>query len=505
MEHNYSRIARNTVFLYIRLLLIMAATLYMSRIVLDALGVSDFGIYNVVGGLSSALIFFSSAFTNATQRFLNFELGKNDLPAVGRIFSISLLIHIGIALAVLAIGGAVGVWYVNHQLVLPHEQIPAARIVLWATLLSLVFTFIGSVYESVLIARENMKLYAYLGLFDAFAKLGVSFAIRIFSSDRLIFYALLLLAVKILYTVILACYCRSRYPEAVFRWYWNGKLARQLFSFIGWNAYSCGTWIAAIQGTNLVLNAFFGPVVNAANAITQQVTNAIGHFSASFLTAVRPQLIQSYAANDSSYFRVLLLSSARFSAYLVWIFILPIWLRTDYVLALWLKEVPETTVAFIHGSLFYALLGTLHNPLWMATLAVGEIKKPVFYGGTVFMLALPASYVLLYFGFPAAVIYPALIFSRFGFLSILYIHVNRHVGLKLTDCFRQVIVPCTAVLTLSYLIMRYVNTLFPQNFISLAAVSGLCLLLLAVLIWTIGIRASEREMMRNKLRALVAR
>lgn len=499
-NHDNKRIVKNTMMLYIRMILIMVVSLYTSRVILHALGVTNFGIYNVVGGLSVLFTFFSSAFSSATQRFLNFELGKGIESAAKDIFSLSLLIHTVIAISVVIIGCTVGTWYVGNKLVLPYEQIPAARVVLYSMLVSLAFTFIGSVYESVLIARENMKLYAWLGLFDAFAKLGVSYIVSAFDSDRLIIYAVLLASIKILYTGILIFYCRIHYAEANYRYYWDTKQFRKIFSFVGWNVYGTGVWALNLQGVNMLLNWFFGPVINAANAIAQQVNSAVNSFGINFFTAVRPQIVKNYAAQDYDYFKKLVYASSRFGVYLMWIIGLPVIIRTPYILDVWLTNVPDNTVEFVRWTLIFSMINTLSNPLLSAIQATGHLQKPLLYGSTLYMFALPASWLLLKGGLSAEVVFPILILFRIGFIITILFFLGQDINVKIWEWCCSILFRCLMVVLPSFLLMRQIDRLFPQNLMSLILIAIISFFISLMFIWLFGTTRDEHKIISSKLR-----
>ncbi len=494
------QIARNTLFLYIRMLAIMGVTLYTTRVVMEALGIDDYGIYNVVGGLSASFIFFSSALTNATQRFLNFELGKGNNETLGRIFNLSWGIYAAIAIAVLMIGGAVGTWYIKCYMTLPPDRIHAAIVTLWAMLLSLVATFIGAVYESVLIARENMKIYAYIGLFDAGAKLAVAFIILYSPDQRLILYSILLALAQIISKAILIAYCRKHYSETAFRPYWNADLFRRMFAFAGWNILGSGVWSLNEQGVTLLVNHFFGLAVNAARGITWQVTAAINNFAINFFTAIRPQIIKSYACGEISRYTDLVYSGTRYSAFLTWAICLPIILRTQSILSIWLVDVPTSTSLFVQWALVYTLVNTLTNPLWSGVQAVGRLRATILYGSTFFMLAFPLSWLLIIYGFPAVVTYQVLTIVRIGYIIISF-HILKQYVTDFTwkSYVIRAIWPSMAVCGLSFIVMYPVSLWIPDNFIGLVAVTMISVTLTAAIIFVVGLNHGERSLITEKI------
>ena len=290
---NNRRIAKNTVFLYFRMLITMLVALYTSRVILDSLGIVDFGIYNVVGGMVTMFAFFSSSLSNATQRFLNFKLGENDSEGTNRVFNLSLLIYFIISIVVLIAAEIIGLWLLYNKLVIPPERMDAAFWVMQATIVSLFVTLNGIVFNSMLIAKENMKIYAYIGIIEACAKLAIAFAIAYTPFDKLKIYSVLLLAVTVCIQSFYAIVCYRKYAESRFKPYWDRTLFTEMFKFAGWNGFSTLIWAINDQGSTILLNIFFGPAVNAAKGVANQVNGAVSQFTNNFFTAVRPQIVKS--------------------------------------------------------------------------------------------------------------------------------------------------------------------------------------------------------------------
>lgn len=497
---NSERIARNTMLLYIRMLFVMGVTLFTSRIILQALGVVDFGIYNVVGGLSGAFVFFSSALSSSTQRYLNVFLGRNEMDKVQKVFNLSLLIYSGIALIMVLTGLIIGNWLIVDKLVIPQEKLSDAIIVFYSMLFSLGLTLVFSVYESVLIARENMKLYAYLGMFDAMAKLLIAYCLFHAPSHRLILYALLMAGVQLSQKIILSIFCKRHYSECKFQFYWNKTMFKEMFTFTGWNIYGSGVWMINEQGINILLNMFFGPVVNAARGISVQINNAVNNFSANFFTAVRPQIVKSYAIGDYCYLKKLISTSSRFSAYLLWILCLPIILRTEYILSIWLGKVPDYTIVFVRWILIYSLANSLNNPLWTVILATGKLKKSVMIGSNLFLLAFPISFLFLKLGFSPEIVYLVLTILRILFLLVILTIISSVINLSISEYCNKVIYPICIITIISAILMCGLNTFFPENFISLVIISFISTFLSLLLIVSLGISKEEYKIIVNKVK-----
>lgn len=490
------RIAKNTFFLYIRMLLVMVVALFTSRVVLSALGIEDFGIYNVVGGISSAFLFFSAALSTSTQRYLNFELGKNNLIGVNQVFNLSLLIYSVIAIAVLIIGLTFGRWFVEYKLVIPESQRDNALIVLYCTVISLSSIFVFSVYESVLIARENMKLYAYIGIIDVILKLCVAYII-VLVPNRIVFYSLLMVFVQIIPKLIMVFYCINKYPEIEHKFYFNHKLFKDIFGFTGWNIYGSAIWMINGQGINILLNLFFGPIVNAANGIAQQVNSAITNFGNNFFTAVRPQIVKRYSSGELDSLLTLIFSSTRFSIYLLWMLSLPIIVRASQILHIWLVQVPEYTNIFVKWVLIYSIINSLNNPIWTALMATGKIKRTVIIGSNLFLLSFPLSYLALKFGSSPIIVFPILSLGRILFLITAFLFLRREIDLSILKYLRLVIIPIIMVCSISYLCSYFITHIFQYNIIGLIIFCFLSVISTSIIIFFIGITRTERFFVIN--------
>ena len=496
---NNKRIAKNTVFLYFRMLLIMAVTLYTSRVILQVLGVEDFGIYNVVGGVALSFVFFSASLSNATQRFLNFELGVGNIDNVKNIFNLSLLTYVVIAIIVVIVAECVGGWLMSEKLVIPPERYEAAYFVFHVTIISLAITLIGVVFDSVLIARENMKVYAYIGVFEAMAKLGIVFVLDFADYDKLKLYAVLHLAVVLLAKAFPMLICLRKYPECRVQLYWNKQLFVSMFKFVGWNGFGTAVWAINEYGMVILLNIFFGPIVNAARAIATQVSAAVNNFSNNFMVAVRPQIVKSYAAQDYSYFIKLVFNSSKYSYFLMWILCLPIILRCDYILQLWLGEVPENATLFVQWILIYNLVNILTSPIWSAMQAVGQIKKYILIGSTIFLMAFPISYVFLRFGFPPIITFQVITFVRLVYLIVAIKILHSYIQFSILQYAKLVILPIIIVSLLSGGIMYYINSLFNISFLNFIAICAISLITSVMLILWIGITQNDRKLIKSKL------
>ncbi|MCM1222190.1 MAG: hypothetical protein NC548_47745 [Lachnospiraceae bacterium] len=502
MSKKGNSIAKNTIFLYLRMLITLCVTLYTSRVVIAALGIIDYGIYNLVAGVSSSFVFFSAALSTSTQRFLNFEMGRGNRRRVGEIFSMSVEMYTSLALIVTVVGVLLGDWLIADKLVIPADKRPEALVVLYTMLASFCMMLIASVFESALIARENMKLYAYLGITDALAKLGIAYAVMCLP-DKLITYASLMVVAQLVPYAIMVIYCLRHYPECRPHWFWNKATFKEMFGFTGWNMYGSIIWMFNEQGITMLLNIFFGPVVNAARGVAASVNAAVNNFATQFFTAVRPQLVKRYAARQTAELISLIFGSTKFTVYLLWLLCLPVMLRVDYILQLWLKEVPEWTGAFVIWTLIYTIVNALNNPTYTALSATGRLRRAVLIGCNMFLLAFPLSYVALKCGLPPMAVYPLLMAGRFAFFLVSVKELKKYVPVSYSQYAVMIGLPVFKVLSVSLIVLLPINMLLPQTFpgLTVLVIVSITVCLIASL-W-LGVTGAERQLVIDKVRQLI--
>ena len=395
---NNKRIAKNTLLLYFRMLLMMFIGLYTSRVILDKLGEVDFGIYNVVGGFVTMFSLISGAMTTATQRFLSFEIGKGENGDVKGIFSTMLMIHILLALVIVFIGETLGSWFLNNYMNFPPNRYEAANWVFQFSLLVFVLNVINVPYNGALIAYERMSAFAYFSIIDAVLKLAICYVIVITPFDRLIVYAALMALVQIALIAAYYLYCRKKFSECRFTGKFNRKYGKEVTSFVGWNLIGSLAGVAKEQGVNVVLNMFFGPAVNAARGIAYQVLGKINGFVSNFQMAMNPQIIKNYAAGDREDMYKLVFRGAKVSYILLLTLSLPVAVEAPLVLGIWLKEVPDYTAIFLRLAILTALLNTLSNPLIISMHASGKVRDYQIVVGSISLLTLPIVYVAFKLG-----------------------------------------------------------------------------------------------------------
>lgn len=488
---NNKRIAKNTIFLYIRMLVLMLVSLYTSRVVLATLGVEDYGIYNVVGGIVVLFTFLNNAMVTSTQRYLNYELGRNDLPQANKVFSLSLNIHILIAIVVLLLAESIGLWLLNSTIQYPESRELAVQVTYQLSILTACVKIIRAPYNAAIIANERMSFYAYLSIFEAVLQLGIVFLLMASDADRLILYSILLCAVAIIVNLCYYAYCRKKFTICKYEFYNDKTLYRQLLSFSGWSLFGGLANIGASQGLNMLLNVFFGVTVNATMGIANQVNTAVTSFVHSFQTAFNPQIVKSYASGEYEYFIKLILSTSKYSYLLLFILALPIYICCPEVLDLWLTEVPDYAVPFCRLMLIFALLDALQGPLWYSVQATGKIKTYQILMSCMILANLPIAYICLKLGFsPNSVliirclINLATLFVRLWYLNRLY---KFPVVKFLSDVLSR-IVPITIV---AYLI-SYIPIEIDAPLLKVVIITAITFVVNIALILSIGLNKDER-------------
>ena len=497
-------IAKNTLFLTFRMLLLMGITFFTSRVVLDKLGVEGYGIYNVVSSLAVSFSFFISSLTNATQRFITIEIGKGNHKQAKRIFNQHLEIYFFIALGCFIIGEIAGVWFIQNKLNIPHDRITDAIWVFQFALLTIAASLLTIPSESCVIAHEDMNVYSYVGVMEGIVKLFIAYLITVSPFNKLIFYAILMFLASSLSQSFYILYARLHYIECRIQRIWDVKLLKQSFSFISWNIL--GTARAAIitQGMDFVLNIYLGPVANAARAVTNQVDGAIFRFSSNFMIAAQPQLVKSYAQGESDRLNRLFFKTTRFSFYVLWLLICPFLLCIDSVLHLWLKVVPQWTEYFIFWGLLSSLVYVLTKPMWSLILAVGKLKKYVIFDTFTSVLIIPLAVVLLKLGYSPVSVYMASVGVQVLNTLTLLLVIKNYIHFSLIQYGKKVllqivfvsIVSLLLVFTLSYLVGTtdfYVFVYYPLGLIANATI-----------IYLIGLYPDERQMVVNKIKNIIS-
>ena len=495
---NNKRIARNTLLLYFRMLFLMIISLYTSRIVLNALGVEDVGIYNVAGGVVAMFSILSGSLSAAISRFITYELGKNNILKLKVIFSSAITIQIGLGIVIVFFAETIGIWFLNTQMNIPIERMVAANWVLQFSIITFIINLISVPYNAVIIAHEKMSAFAYISIFEAIGKLLIAYLITISPIDKLIFYAILMCVVAIAIRLLYGYYCKRHFDECRFHFIWNKQIFQQIFSFAGWNFIGASSAVLRDHGGNIIINLFCGPTVNAARGIAFQVNNAIQGFVSNFMTALNPQITKSYAVKNYTYMMTLIFQGARLSFYMLLLLSLPIIINTHYLLTLWLNTVPEHTVLFVRLVLIFAMSESISGPLITAMLATGNIRNYQIIVGGLQMLNLPISYILLSLGaIPETVLIVAVLISQCCLMARLYM-LKKMIKLKIKDYLKKVYFNIITVSIIAIILPICMQERLAENFINFLLSSLICMLCTYLSIYYIGCSYEERKFIYNK-------
>jgi O-antigen/teichoic acid export membrane protein len=497
---NTLRIAKNTLMLYFRQILVILVNLYTVRVVLNTLGAEDYGIYSVVAGVVSMFGFLSSSMTNASQRYFAFEIGRNNNELI-KIFSLTMMIYVLISIIFLVIAETLGLWFVKTKLIIPFERLYAAIWVYQCSVISFVLTMITTPYKAVIIAHENMNVYAVVGIVEAVLKLATAYTMIFFFFDKLRLYGILLLSVMFINTGIYRFISGKKYTECRFRFYWDFKIFREMTGYISWNLFGTLADVIKHQGTNILLNLFFGPLVNAARALSRQISTTIRDFALNFSTAARPQIIKYYAAGNHQGMLVLVFRASKGAAILLFFFILPIELELPFLLGVWLKEIPQYVLEFTRILLANTLIDSISFPLQSMSLATGKIKWYQAVSGGIILLNLPAVFIALKAGCSPVSVHGIGIGLSVCALVARIMILSRQLDFPSWHYIKSVIFPLGLTIGIGCIIpfcfvsfcSAGVLRLFLTVFISLLSVAGSAFFL--------GITGAERKWVTGKIKA----
>jgi len=497
------RIAKNTMMLYFRMLLNMLVTLYTSRIILNMLGVSDFGIYNVVGGIVIMFSFLNSALSSATSRFLIFELGKKDYVQLKKVFNASLSSHICIALLVFLLTETVGLWFLTHKLVIPPDRMDAAIWVFQFSTLSAMVSLTQVPYNALVIAHEKMTIYAYVSVLDTILKLLIVYLLAIGNFDKLKFYAVLVFLVSSTIALLYRLYCKKHYAESSITFKWDKKLYKELFSFSIWEMYGAFALMGMGQGVNMLLNIFFGPAVNAARAIAFQVQGAVLGFGENFIMAVKPQIIKLYAESKIKQMMDLAFSSSKYALFLTFCLALPLLLEMPFVLALWLKTVPDYTVSFCRLILVNNLIWSMRNSIVACFHAVGKLKISNLVTGSLFYLIIIVSYFCLKYGLaPESVFIVAIVVSFMVQITELFL-LKLFISYSVRAYVVKVVWPCMIVMVISAIIPFMLTNMLEPGLSRFITVGFASVFAVMISVFTLGIDRETRVLVVLKVKTII--
>ena len=499
------RIAKNTLLLYARMLLLLAVSLYTSRIVLATLGIEDYGLYNVVGGIVAMFTFLNTAMGNSSHRYIAYALGKGDEKELNQVVSATCLIHWGIAIVILILSETVGLWFLHNKMVIPEGRMTAANWVYQFSVVSCMVTIISVPYNAMIIAHEKMGAFAFISILDAVLKLLIVYLIQISPFDKLIFYAALILSVGILDRMIYQIYCHRHFNEARHIKLHKVPQLKEMMSFAGWSLIGNLAFIGNTQGLNILLNMFFGPSVNAARGIAVQVNGAVKGFVTNFQTAVSPQIIKSYSQGDYKRLHSLVFSSSKFSFFLLYCMVLPISIEAKTILGLWLKEVPDYAVIFTILVLLITLIEPLSNPIDKANQATGKIKDYQLVEGGTLLLIVPLSYIALKRGGEPYMVF-VVQFVIMSLVQILRLFLVCHkIKMSKREYVNRVIIRVILVAFVSAILPVFLFFHLPQTTLTFIVIVLTSIISVLTCSYFIGLTNNEKVMVRKKTVSLVAK
>lgn len=496
-ENNSQRVAKNTLYLFIRMILVLIVGLYTSRIVLQVLGVEDYGIYNVVGSVVVFLNFLKMALTNATYRYLAIEIGKKSGHRLHEVYSMSINIHILLAIIVWIILECVGVWFLNYKLNIPPERMVAANWLFQFSLLSFCISIVQTPYNSNIIAHERMNFYAVVSIIETILKLAIVYLLLISPIDKLISYGVLQMFVAALVGIFYITYCNRTFTDCRYIHYWKTSLAKELVSYSGWSLLVNASDVIALQSMSIFFNLFFGVIANAAMGITQQVTSHLGAFLGNFTQSFNPQIIKSYAAKEYDYFMKLIFSSSKISFFLFLFIALPVVANIEFILTVWLGEYPENTPTFIRVIVFYSIFESTQHPFLNAVHATGRIKVHQIMMASLKLASIPVMYFVLARG--AEGYWMLVVWVTFTFIWCVVRTVYMHflIGMSLRKYFYEVILKIIVVSTLCVPPTFYIVSCIKYSVSAFVASCAFSSCSLSLLIWFYALNQSERNIILN--------
>ena len=493
MPIDQKTIARNSLMLYLRMGLMLIVGLFTTRVVIDALGDVDFGLYNAIGGIVAMFSFLSGTMATSCQRFYMIELGKGEQGRLRDIFNLTLLIFALFALIVLLLSETLGLWLLHDKMVLSGRE-QAANWVFQCSVVTFMFGSLRIPFQGMVIARERMNVFAYISVFEALAALGIAMLLQHTGGDHLIEYAILMMGLQLVISLLYALYCWKCYPDCRFRFFWEKEHFVEIFSFAGWNLIGSLASVLKLRGTDILINMFFGPVVNAARGVAFKVSGMVSQLQENFMTASKPQIIKSYSAGDHAGMSKLVYQSSKYAAFLMLLFSVPMMLEMPFLLGVWLKEVPQLSALFAILMVSNALIDCLDYPLWLAIQAVGKIRTYQIVVGSVQLLILPISYLLFKFSVcpPETVIWVSILISLV--CIVLRVAFARALaGLRPVDFVVKVLVPVAVVALGSTLAGLLLRSRMESGWLRLICVTAVTLTVQGALILSIGMTRSERD------------
>ena len=496
---NNKRIAKNTIFLYFRTFITMIVALYTSRIILNALGVEDFGIWGVLGGIVSLFSFVNSSLSSSIFRYLTYAIGTGDNEQINKTYNASIIVHICLAIVIFILCETIGQWFLAEKLVVPEAKREISYIVFQIVVITSCVSLLSVPLNSVIISYERMNVYAYMSIVDVAIKLTIAYMVSIVPSNKLVWYALMMLVTTLMLLLFYYLYVRIQFRNLYFQRVKDPQLFKSLLGFSGWSLFGNLAYVGYTQGLNMLINVFFGPIVNAARSISLQIEQAVRTFVGNFQTAVNPQIIKHYAQHELCQMHLLIMRGSKFSLYLLFLFALPIMLETDTILFLWLKQVPDHTVTFCRIMFLVIALETISNSVGIGIVATGNIKKLHIIVGSILLTIVPISYFVLKMGAPAESVFIVYLFVEIIAVIARLAIANYQIKLPVTTFFLNVIFKPACVIIFASGIPFLLHTIMQNGLVRFFVVIVVGGLTYSLGIYYFGLDINERNFVYNKI------
>lgn len=500
-DQNNKRIAKNSLMLYMRMFFMMGISLYTSRVILQVLGVTDYGIYNVVGGVVVSFSFITGTMQTACQRFITFALGKGNMQYLKTVFSITQIVHWALAACLILLSETIGLWLVNTQLVIPEDRLTAALWVYQFSIVASCISLISIPYNGVIIAHERMDAFAFISVLEAMLRLFIVFALMCFDYDRLILYGVFCLVVSLIVRSVYTIYSKKHFEEVNTKWLWNKSLFKEIFSFATWSLLPSFSVMLLQQGVNILLNVFFGPAVNAARGLSAYFQALAQQFASSFQSALNPQIIKSYAQDNLIYMHSLIFRSSKFTFIFVLLIVLPLIIEAPYIFTLWLGEYPEHTVGFARWAMLITLLDATSNPFMVAAGATGEVRKYNIVIGGIMIFVVPIGYVVLKWGAPPeSVLAVHLFIAAICFLARLLLVCSK-ISMSAVLYLKKVVIPAFVTCVISFPLPLVLHNILRQNIFSVISVAMLSVIIVLIIGYLVMLTKNEKEFVLSIIRS----
>lgn len=501
-ESTNNRIAKNTLLLYVRMLLTMVIGLYTSRVVLAELGISDYGLYGVVGGIVTMFTFINGSLNAGTQRFLTFELGRGDIIQLKKIFSTAIVIYIFLALIILFLAETVGLWFLLNKMNFAPGRLNAAIWVYQFSIIACMVSIIQVPFMAALVAHEEFNIYAYMSIYDAVMKLAIVFLLTFAPFDKLIFYAFLILLVSTSSSIIYNWYCRKHFDECLFSWNFDKSVFKKMFSFSAWDVVGSLAVLGQMQGVNVIINLFCGTIVNAAYGIATTVNNIINTLAANIITAASPQIVKSYAQKRLDEMFSLVINTAKMSSYLLLVIGIPVFVEIEFLLKIWLGEYPSYAPLFLRIILVQSWIKTLGEPTIRALHAIGNIKLLNIVVGVILLLILPISYFLMRLGYPPEIALGANILLWAIAIPIRLMLLHKYCGFPVMAYIKEVVFLGLVIAVICFVVPYIVHELYGyESWAQLLLVCLVSVITSGFVILFIGFSKSQRFQIKDKVKS----